>query len=91
MRLKRNTTEDGSCKYSIIENEKDGHIEHGKPGTENEFFVIKMKDLHARDALIAYAGSVVAEDGGKISDYAADILDLAKRSGKLSKFCKVPD
>ena len=48
MRLKRNTTEDGKCKYSLIEHEKGGHIEHGLPHSENEFFVIKPKQKHPK-------------------------------------------
>jgi hypothetical protein len=52
MRLKRNISPNG--KYSLIEHERNDHVEHGLPNTENEFFVIKLKDKYARSALIGY-------------------------------------
>lgn len=90
MRLKRNITKTGICKYSLIENEKDGHIEHGLPKTENEFFVIKLKDKYARKALIGYLDALTSDDEYD-SEYARDIQELAQRSGPLSKWCKKPD
>lgn len=90
MRLKRNTTADGSCKYSLIEHEKDNHIERGFPQTENEFFVIKLKDRHARAALIGYLESLTNQDEYD-DEYARDLQELAQRSGPLSPWCKDPD
>lgn len=87
MRLKRNITPDGMCKYSLIEHEKGDHIEHGLPGTENEHFVIKLKDRNAHAALTAYADSVRERD----PEFAKDVEKLALRSGPLSKWCKDPD
>lgn len=87
MRLKRNTTPDGMCKYSLIEHEKGDRIEHGLPGTENEFFVIKLKDMHARAALEAYANSIKHDD----PEFASEVRSLAMRSGANHPNCKQPD
>jgi len=87
MKLKRNTTPDGMCKYSLIEHDKDDHVEHGLPGTENEFFVIKLKDKHAYAALDAYAHSVENDD----PEFAAEVRELSLRSGPLHPNCKQPD
>lgn len=87
MDLVRNTTTDGSCKYSLIEHQKNDHIEHGLPGTEGEFFVLKLKDIHAKDALEAYAQSIKGWD----PDFAAQVQELADRAGVDSPWCKEPD
>lgn len=87
MRLKRNTTPDGMCKYSLIEHEKGDRVEHGLPGTEDEFFVIKLKDRHASVALIAYAQSIYEAD----PEFSQDIMNLAYRSGPFHPNCKEPD
>lgn len=91
MKLKRNTTPDGMCKYSLIEHEKDDHVEHGLPGTANEFFVLKLKDIHAKAALLAYAESVAASYAQGSQEYADDVIELANRSGINSPWCKFPD
>lgn len=90
MRLKRNTTKDGMCKYSLIEHEKGDHIEHGFPKTENEFFVIKLKDKHAYSALVGYLESLTSQDEYDV-EYARDIQELVRRSGPASPWCKEPD
>ena len=87
MKLKRNTTPDGMCKYSLIEHEKNGRVEHGLPHTEEEFFVLKLKDKNARPALLAYAESMRETD----PEFADEVEDLAFRSGKDSLWCKDPD
>jgi hypothetical protein len=53
-----------------------GHVEFGNPGDEDEFLVIKLKDIYAPAALAAYAGAAMADD----PEYAADILELARRA-----------
>lgn len=90
MRLKRNTTPDGMCKYSIIEHEKGDKIEHGLPESEDEFFVIKLKDRHSYGALRGYLESVVSDDEYD-PEYAYDLQQLMKRAGHNSPFCKDPD
>jgi len=87
MRLERNINADGFGKYSLVNHKKDGELEHGMPGTKDEFFVIKLKDLHAKAALLAYAKSAEFYD----SEYAADIRDLAARAGRDNVWCKFPD
>lgn len=87
MKLKRNTTPDGMCKYSLIEHEKNDHVEHGLPGSEDEFFVIKLKDFNALAALEAYADSVGMED----PEFATEVYELAMRSGIYHPNCKNPD
>lgn len=87
MRLKRNITIDQTGKYSLIEHDKSGYIENGLPHTENEFFVLKLKDRHALPALLAYVNSCIETD----PELADDVFELAKRSGENSKWCKLPD
>lgn len=114
MKLIRNTTPDGSCKYAIVRLDrirklngkkqsakrkkieqllvaltKEGVLEFGRPGTEEEHFVIKLKDRFALSALLAYAREVRIEassfrTGGTMKSdliqYADEIEDLARRS-----------
>jgi hypothetical protein len=87
MKLVRNTTPDGTCKYSLIEHHKGNHIEQGLPGTENEFFVLKLKDKYAQAALNAYVEAVGDDD----PEYAAEVKELADRAGEDSPWCKEPD
>jgi hypothetical protein len=63
-----------------------GVIEWGEPGTESEFFVIKLRDTHARVALRAYAADIA-----HMSEYREDVRKLAERAGPASPFCKKPD
>ena len=90
MRLKRNTTEDGKCKYALIEREKGDRVEYGIPKTEDEFFVIKLKDKYARAALIGYLEALTSQPEYD-DEYARDIAELAQRSGPLNPWCKEPD
>jgi hypothetical protein len=64
-----------------------GVIEWGEPGTEGEFFVIKLRDQHAFPALASYAVAAGADD----MDLAHDVYELSKRAGVHSPFCKKPD
>ena len=63
-----------------------GIIDWGDAGTPSEFFVIRLRDIHARAALMAYA-----DDAGDDPEYRKDVRDLAFRSGSESPFCKKPD
>jgi hypothetical protein len=67
--------------------EKVGVLDWGTAGTEAEFMVIRLKDKHARLALYAYAESAHADD----PEYAAEIGEMASRSGVNSPWCKKPD
>jgi len=66
-----------------------GIIEWGEPGTESEFFVIKLRDKYANPALVGYANRVL--DDGDDPEYAFEIAKLAHRCGTHSPFCKKPD
>ena len=106
MRLKRNIRDDGKCKYGLIRfdrlpgnpqtvEELVGMLaEHPEaveltcaPGSPNEFFVIRLQDSYAPPALQAYADAARADD----PEYAAEVAELAGRSGEHHSGCKQPD
>lgn len=59
---------------------------------EDEFFVIKLKDVGARAALAAYADVYDKPGGVPLDDeYAAEIREMAARSGKHHPLCKIAD
>jgi hypothetical protein len=62
-------------------------LDWGRVGEEDEFFVIKLKDRYAFDALAAYAKAAEADD----PEYAEEIREMLPRAGVNSKYCKVPD
>jgi hypothetical protein len=68
--------------------EKEGVLEWGKPGAVDEFFVIKLRDLNAPDALLAYAQA--AKTNGD-PEFSGRVWDLACRSGRMSPFAQLPD
>lgn len=70
---------------SILENR--GLINYGQMKTEDEFFVLMLKDAYSYSALNAYAQAVSHDDW----EYSVDVKELAQRSGLGSPFCKVPD
>lgn len=54
---------------------------------ETEFFVIRLKDAHARPALVGYANDAMMTD----QEYARDVIQLADRSSSGNPHCKAPD
>lgn len=64
-----------------------GVLEYGPPGSDQEFFVIKLRDRFARKALRAYADAARFHDG----EYADDVDDLAHRAGIGHPHWKDPD
>jgi hypothetical protein len=64
-----------------------GVIEWGAVGTEDEFFLIKLKDRHSLPALRAYADSVLNSD----PEFSTEVADMVMRSGRFSQWCKEPD
>lgn len=62
-------------------------VEFGTTGSENEFFLIKLKDRYAQEALHAYAGAASEHD----TEWAAAVDRLAERAGPASPYCKLPD
>lgn len=105
MKLDRNLNPSGKGKYAVINlrkipgdprNAQDlaaailanpECVEFGAAGSPDEFWVLKLKDEHAGAALSAYAGHALPKD----PEYAAEVVDLMQRSGRLSPFCKSPD
>lgn len=62
-------------------------VEFGLVGSQDEFWVIKLKDKYAYASLHAYASAAAQDD----PEYADQVSDLANRAGKNSPFCKTPD
>lgn len=67
--------------------EKAGVIDWGEQGTESEFFVIRLKDKNAAEALEAYANEAGKDD----PQFADEVRDLADRAGSKSPWCQSPD
>ena len=67
--------------------EDTGIIDFGIVGTDAEFFLIRLKDKYAQAALSAYAEAATPDD----PEYASEIIEMAKRSGPASPWCKAPD
>lgn len=64
-----------------------GVLDWGEAGSDSEFFVIRLKDEYALPALKAYANAAEDDD----FEYATEVRELARRSGRYSEFCKKPD
>lgn len=107
MRLDRNTNQKGKGKYALINLRRaapfgdnmdvraafkvldwHGLIDWGDVGSKDEFFVIKLCDEFSQNALLQY--SLTANVEG-LREYAQDVLEMAKRAGADSPFCKKPD
>ena len=86
MKLDRNVNRGGKGKYALL-NLRTNKIEWGITGEPDEFFVIKLKDRHARMALLAYADSISGID----SEFSDEVRELADRAGAHSPFCEDPD
>lgn len=61
-------------------------VEWGATGSEDEFFLIKLKDRHAVAALSAYSESAAVDD----VEYADQVRELAN-AALASPFRKRPD
>ncbi len=85
MRLdnKFNTIEEFVNKFPELKD----YIEFGEPNSEEEFFVIKLKDINSTRALTAYVFEAEKSD----PEFALEVMDLALRSGKRHRKCKQPD
>lgn len=66
--------------------ERSGVLDWGDDD-DSEFFVIRLKDINAEEALLAYADS--AEDHDK--EFASEVRDLASRAGRNHPLCQEPD
>jgi hypothetical protein len=108
MKLMRNVTPDGQCKYAAVRVDKlaallpterqevqraldtlaaYGLLENPKPGEQEEFFLVKLKDRHSPAALYAYADSIRPTD----AEFASEVTRLCFRAGERSPWCKEPD
>jgi len=86
MKLDRNKNANGKGKYALL-NLRTNKIEWGAVGEPDEFFLIKLRDKHAKAALEAYADSIVRED----PEFAEEVMELAMRAGADNPYCKAPD
>ena len=77
MNLDRKINLDGHGKYALI-NQRTDKVEWGAPGSDEEFFVIKLKDVNAAAALYAYAQR--CQD----AEFAKDVRELAERAANHS-------
>lgn len=64
-----------------------GVLDDSEAESEGEFFVIRLRDKYAREALIAYAFAANVDD----PEYADEVMALAARAGPNSPFMKRPD
>lgn len=103
MKLDRNMNPDGRGKYALINLRRtDKSLEEIRElvnvalespciqfgdNDETDFFVIKLKDKYAEQALLAYADAA-SEDGA--TEYATEIYNLARRA-EVSPCKKQPD
>lgn len=68
-----------------------GTRDDGSIDPEREFFVMRLKDVHAYDALMAYARSVMKNKGTADKEYRDEIVKMASRAGTRNPFWKYPD
>lgn len=81
---------------------ENGMLDYGEAGSPSEFFLIRLKDRFAGDALRAYANAAkkfadersrAGDDAGHTSmiAWAVEVLKMAGRAGDMSDHCKTPD
>lgn len=86
MKMDRNINKDGRGKYALLNLRRD-RVEWGAVGNEDEFFVIKLKDVGALAALAAYASVYDTID----EEWAEEIRKMSLRAGPNSPFVKNAD
>ena len=114
MKLDRDINKDGKGKYALVRlrniQKGDeaysllqrlhelGHLDWGKVGEPDEFFVIKLRDKYSQKAIIGYSDAVMEDSRNQdeqkangLVQYALAVQKLASRAGILSEFCKEPD
>lgn len=64
-----------------------GALDYGTVGTEDEFFLMRLKDKNSLPALKSYADSAEEDD----FEYASEVREMCSRSGRNSQWCKLPD
>ena len=63
-------------------------VEFGEPNTEEEFFVIKLKDSKANKPINEYSKEAILDGDFELGN---EVKELADRSGIFSKFYKKAD
>lgn len=77
MKLDRNINKNRTGKYALL-NLRKNKIEWGPVGSDEEFFVIKLKDQCATKALYAYALEAQKFD----QEWADEVMEMAQRAAK---------
>lgn len=106
MKLDRNINQSGKGKYALvrlrgIEAGSEAHkllwqlydlgvLDWGMVGDPDEFFVMKLKDKFSYRGLLGYMKGIELEETPEF-EFAQAILDMAKRAGPNSPYCKIPD
>ena len=67
--------------------DREGLLDWGNK-LDTEFFVVRLKDMYAKSALLAYADA--AERDGE-HEFAEEVAELAARAGPDHPHCKRPD
>lgn len=67
--------------------EEAGALEWGRVGEQDEFFLVKLKDINAPGALTGYAYAAAATD----KEWAEEVRSMLPRAGANNPFCKAPD
>lgn len=67
-----------------------GMLDYGDLGTDSEFMVMRLKDKYALKGLQGYYKAVTEDEPADL-EYAQEILDMTKRAGPNSQWCKRPD
>lgn len=67
--------------------EQAGVVDWGDLGSETEFFVIRLKDRYAQEALHGYACEARSAD----PEWADEVTEMANRAGPANRWCKYPD
>jgi len=115
MKLDRDINKDGKGKYALVRlrtitNDSEaagllarlcelGVLDWGNVGAPDEFFLMRLKDKYAGEALSAYADAVALDARRELDEarsrdkfqYAIAVQKLCTRAGTLSPFCKEPD
>lgn len=102
MKLDRNINLDGKGKYALvrlrgiepggeahrllIRLDELGHLDWGAVGGDSEFFVIKLKDQFAPDALKAYSEAASKQD----PEWGSEVMLMAHRA-EIHPGKKMPD
>jgi hypothetical protein len=115
MKLDRNQNDDGKGKYALVRLRKIeegseaaallirlaelGHVDWGTVGSQDEFFVVKLRDRYAAAAIKGYSDAASDDartepDEARSRDkfqWAIQVQGLGDRAGILSEHCKDPD